>query len=565
MKKYITILLLAMLSSTVVFEQDPAPPAPPAVSPAPPQGFSLKASISGNNGQPLVNKDIILRISIVQNSTTGSVVYSEIFNITTNSSSQVDIQIGTGTPLTGIFSAIPWSTDVFFLKIEVDTKLKGVYTLLATTQLLSVPYALYAAEAGTALNEYDPLFTASPANGINYGDISNWSTSFDWGNHAAEGYLKSFTEADPVFVASPAKNITTVNIENWNNKQDKLTEGTTPGEILYWNGSEWVTVAPGTNGANLSFCNGVPTWGGCVPQLTTELVSNFTATTAVSGGNISNDRGFAVTARGVCWGKASNPTISGNHTTDGSGTGSFISSMNGLVQNTLYFVRAYATNSAGTEYGNEVSFTTLSLPCGSSFTINHVTGNVAPVDKTVTYGTVTNIPGVPSKCWITSNLGADHQATSVNDATEASAGWYWQFNRKQGFKHDGTTSTPAAAWETAINENGNWLAANDPCSIELGGGWRIPTATEWSNFGSSLGWGYNPQVFWNSNLKLHEAGYVRGSGHTLYSRGGAGDYRASTQGNSNINGNILFFSLDGSGVLNYVPKVDGMSVRCIKD
>jgi hypothetical protein len=60
--------------------------------------------------------------------------------------------------------------------------------------------------------------------------------------------------------------------------------------------------------------------------------------------------------------------------------------------------------------------------CGSSLTISHVAGAVAPVNKTVTYGTVTNIPGETSKCWITSNLGADHQATAVSDATEPSAG-----------------------------------------------------------------------------------------------------------------------------------------------
>ena len=89
------------------------------------------------------------------------------------------------------------------------------------------------------------------------------------------------------------------------------------------------------------------------------------------------------------------------------------------------------------------------LYCGDPLTINHlVSGGVAPVDKTVTYGTVTNIPGETSKCWITSNLGADHQATAVNDATEASAGWYWQFNRKQGYKHDGTTRTPNTTWIT---------------------------------------------------------------------------------------------------------------------
>ncbi|MEI6437009.1 MAG: hypothetical protein WCP32_19460, partial [Bacteroidota bacterium] len=92
-----------------------------------------------------------------------------------------------------------------------------------------------------------------------------------------------------------------------------------------------------------------------------------------------------------------------------------------------------ATNSI--EYYNGSAWYRLiscSFTCGSSITINHGTGAVAPVTKTVTYGTVTNIPGETSKCWITSNLGADHQATAVNDATEASAGWYWQFNLRQG-------------------------------------------------------------------------------------------------------------------------------------
>jgi hypothetical protein len=67
--------------------------------------------------------------------------------------------------------------------------------------------------------------------------------------------------------------------------------------------------------------------------------------------------------------------------------------------------------------------------CGSAMTINHKAGAVAPVNKTATYATVTNVTGEPSKCRITSNLGADHKATAKNDATEASAGWYWQFNR----------------------------------------------------------------------------------------------------------------------------------------
>ena len=87
----------------------------------------------------------------------------------------------------------------------------------------------------------------------------------------------------------------------------------------------------------------------------------------------------------------------------------------------------------------------------SGLTVNHVAGTVAPVTKTASYGTVlTSITGA-SKCWITQNLGADHQATSATDATEPSAGWYWQFNRLQGYKNDGVTLSPT--WTiTTISE-----------------------------------------------------------------------------------------------------------------
>ena len=87
---------------------------------------------------------------------------------------------------------------------------------------------------------------------------------------------------------------------------------------------------------------------------------------------------------------------------------------------------------------------------------------VAPVSKTVIYGTVNNIPGEPAKCRITSNLGADHQAYVVSDDTEASAGWYWQFNRKQGYRHDSTTRTPNTTRIITISEELDWETANDP-------------------------------------------------------------------------------------------------------
>ncbi len=94
------------------------------------------------------------------------------------------------------------------------------------------------------------------------------------------------------------------------------------------------------------------------PTLNTEAVTNVSLTSVTSGGTITNTGGADIIAFGVCWGTTSNPTISGSHTIDGKGAGSFVSNVTGLTPNTLYYLRAYATNSVGTSYGDEVQFTT---------------------------------------------------------------------------------------------------------------------------------------------------------------------------------------------------------------
>ena len=91
------------------------------------------------------------------------------------------------------------------------------------------------------------------------------------------------------------------------------------------------------------------------PVITTIDLSAITSTTATSGGNITNDGGSPVTARGVCWSTSQNPTIADSKTSDGSGTGNFTSSITGLSPGGTYYVRAYATNSIGTAYGNQVT------------------------------------------------------------------------------------------------------------------------------------------------------------------------------------------------------------------
>ncbi|MFA6335083.1 MAG: hypothetical protein WCX48_05925 [Bacteroidales bacterium] len=96
-----------------------------------------------------------------------------------------------------------------------------------------------------------------------------------------------------------------------------------------------------------------------IPTLSTTAATNITSTTATSGGTITNDGGAPVTSHGVCWSTNQYPTIDSDKTSDASGVGSFISSITGLTPGGIYYVRAYATNSVGTAYGNEISFTTV--------------------------------------------------------------------------------------------------------------------------------------------------------------------------------------------------------------
>ena len=137
------------------------------------------------------------------------------------------------------------------------------------------------------------------------------------------------------------------------------------------------------------------------PIVTTADVTDITQTTAVSGGNVTDDGGASVTARGVCWSTSQNPTISDNHTSDGNGTGSFTSNLTNLTANTTYYVRAYATNENGTSYGEQKSFTTLQnieLPTVTTADVTDITQNTAVSGGNVTDdgGAAVTARGV---CW----------------------------------------------------------------------------------------------------------------------------------------------------------------------
>ena len=104
-----------------------------------------------------------------------------------------------------------------------------------------------------------------------------------------------------------------------------------------------------------------------IPVLTTTAVTGASSNSAFSGGNITSDGGSSITARGVCWSTNQLPSIADNKTTNGKGTGSFVSSITELTENTTYYVRAYATNGVGTAYGNVISFITQQAYFGQTF------------------------------------------------------------------------------------------------------------------------------------------------------------------------------------------------------
>jgi uncharacterized protein (TIGR02145 family) len=184
-------------------------------------------------------------------------------------------------------------------------------------------------------------------------------------------------------------------------------------------GTAYHVRAYATNSAGTAYGADVPftTTAVGLPTLTTDAITGLTLTSAISGGNITADGGGAVTARGVCWATTANPVIGAtNTTTNGTGTGVFVSNITGLVPGTAYHVRAYATNSAGTAYGADVPFTTnpVLVPTLTTTAVTGVTLTTAATGGNITAdggGTVT-ARGV---CWGTTLnpvIGATNTTTN---------------------------------------------------------------------------------------------------------------------------------------------------------
>ena len=311
----------------------------------------------------------------------------------------------------------------------------------------------------------------------------------------------------------------------------------------------YATTSYGTGyGEQVSFTtrNGIPT-------VTTADVTNILCIVATSGGNITDDGGLAVTARGVCWSTSPSPTLADAHTSNGNGAGSFSSYMTGLAMSTTYYVRAYATNSFVTVYGNQRSFTT------------EAGGDHAYVDLDLPSGLL----------WATCNVGAetpedygDYFAwgeTQPKDIYDWSTYQYCNGNYNTLTKYCNKSSYGYNGFTDNLT---TLLPEDDAATANWGSGWRIPTEAEWQELldNTTVTWttqnGVNGCLFTASNgnsLFLPAAG-TRWEGE-LYNAGLYCHYWSSSLGTDEPNFARLY---SGDSDVSYGDRSNGFSVRPVR-
>ena len=288
--------------------------------------------------------------------------------------------------------------------------------------------------------------------------------------------------------------------------------------------------------------------------VTTSNVTNVGPTSATCGGNasVTADNNLPITAKGVCWSTGHNPTISGDHTTDGSGPGTFNSSISGLTINTQYYVRAYATNQLGTYYGEEKSFTTtVGLPSvittapslnGTTVTTGgNVTsdGGFTVTARGVCYGSLPN-PDLSSTYSHTTDGSGTGYYTSTFSLTESISTYYIrayatnangttygeqmivikEYYELPTFTFNGHVYRVAPDPQTDNYEQYlSWGDANDYCAnLTLYGhaDWRMPTQEElytmWLNWEAIGGWCYSYYGYNNYYHILYHSSTLENNG-----------------------------------------------------
>ena len=301
------------------------------------------------------------------------------------------------------------------------------------------------------------------------------------------------------------------------------------------------------------------------PVVTTSAVSAVSQTTATCGGTVTSDGGAVVAARGVCWSTSPLPLITGSHTTDGDGSGTFSSQITGLAANTLYYARAYATNSQGTGYGSAQSFTTLKIIVDS---VTDVEGNVYHVVaiggkswlrenlKVTRYRNGDAIPQVvPDAQWkiLTTGAFCNYDNLAANGDTYGKLYNFYAFADSRGLCPTGWHVPADNEWAAL----GSFLGGND-----VAGGLMKSTGT--IEQGTGLWYAPNTGATNSCGFSGLPGGYRINYG-TYYSIGNVGYFWSSSDTASANGWNYVLDANNSELLRNYNFKPNGFSVRCCKD
>ncbi len=384
----------------------------------PPQKMSYQAVVRDVNNQLVVNQQVGVKISILEASPNGFPVFAERHQPTTNANGLMSLEIGTGVPLpTNNLTTIDWGNNNFYLQCEIDITGGTQYSINGVQQLITVPYAFFA-------------------------QTSAFADSADFNNLANR----------PI--------------------------GNQNGDILYWNNTTetWDILPIGQQGQILTVNNGALTWvtssvlTTLPPTIRTDSVYNITGRTANVRATIIDAGSTGIISSGVCWSTTPFPSIGNNHTTDGTSIGTFVSTINGLTSGTVFYARAYATNSVGTSYGQPISFTT-PTHCG---TVTDYDGN--------TYQTIY----IGAQCWMKENLKTTHYSNgaAITQGQLSTSSYIPYAGQKYYYRYDDDNSNIATygllySWAAVMNGAGS--SSNNPSGIQgiCPSGWHVPSNAEW--------------------------------------------------------------------------------------
>jgi len=451
-------------------------------------------------------------------------------------------------------------------------------------------------------------------NGTNPGKLYNWYAVADSRNIAPTGWHVATDDEWTMLTSSlggesvSGGKLKETGLNHWETPNTSATNETgftalpegyrlTSGEFdnLGINGNWWSVTENGTNYAWYRYMlNGSPSVirdyynknSGfsvrCVrdaelPTVTTAIPSSITYTTAVGGGSVTSDGGAPVTAKGVCWSLTANPTVSNSESIDGTGTGTFTSSITGLNINATYYVRAYATNSSGTSYGDQVVFN--SMPY-DSLTVTDADGNLY---HTITIGT---------QKWMVENLKTTKYRNGdvIGTTSSLNMDLTYAISPKYQWAYNGLESNVPTYGRLYT-----WYVVADSRNIAPTG-WHVASDAEWSVLQNYLivnGYNYDKMTsdnkiakslctttLWNitttvgtpgcnltqnntSGFSMVPGGY-RGTDGNFYILGSGTDIWTSTENSTNIAcvrgcGNAVSL---GS---NNINENYGFSARCIKN